>query len=36
MELKELKAKAYDLIVQIENLQRSLQQVNQEIIKLSQ
>ena len=31
MNLTELKAKAYDLLAQIEYLQRELQQVNQQI-----
>lgn len=31
MNLTELKAKAYDLLAQIEHLQRELQQVNQQI-----
>lgn len=33
MELIELKAKAYDLLVQIDILQRELQQTNQQIAK---
>jgi len=35
MNLKELKAKAYDLLAQIEYLQRELQQVNQQIAEES-
>lgn len=34
--LVELKARAYDLIAQREAIDRALQQVNQEIFKLSQ
>lgn len=36
MTLQELKAQAYDLIVQLETLQKRLQETNQEIVKLSQ
>ena len=36
MDLKELKAKAYDLMAQMEYLQRELIKLNQEIAKESQ
>lgn len=36
MEVKELKARAYDLIVTQEKIQMELRQINQEINKLNQ
>ncbi len=33
---KELKAKAYDLIVQANTLQRQVQIINQELVKINQ
>jgi len=36
MSIQELKAQAYDLIVQLETIQKKLQETNQEISKLSQ